>query len=85
MLPELQERYALDSLSVFGSVARGEVTAESDLDVLVAFEHTPTLYALGGMTLDLKEALGMEVHLAVEPISDPALREAIYRERVEVR
>ena len=84
LLPELRERYGVEGLSLFGSVARGEQTAASDVDVLATFERTPTLYALGGMTLDLQEALGADVHLAVGPVSDPALRAAIDRERVAI-
>lgn len=63
LLPNLQERYSVHSLSIFGSYARGEQTSESDLDLLVEFRKTPDLYACGSMALDLEEALGIRVDL----------------------
>jgi predicted nucleotidyltransferase len=35
--PELQKRYPLSELGIFGSYARGDATEESDIDVLVDF------------------------------------------------
>ena len=84
LLPELRERYAVCSLSIFGSYARGEQTPESDLDVLVAFDASPTLYTLGGLQLDLKEALGLDVHLSHEQTLRPAIRERVQSERLPV-
>jgi predicted nucleotidyltransferase len=63
LLPDLRERYTVRSLSIFGSYARGEQTAESDLDLLVEFDKTPDLYALGSMVLDVEDALGLRVDL----------------------
>lgn len=49
------EKYSIERLGIFGSVARGEQTAESDLDVLIEFkENTPNLS-------DLKESLRREM------------------------
>lgn len=36
-LPELEDRYGVSSLGIFGSYVRGEERDESDLDVLVEF------------------------------------------------
>lgn len=35
--PELQKKYPLSELGIFGSYARGDATEESDIDVLVDF------------------------------------------------
>ncbi|WP_414648341.1 nucleotidyltransferase family protein, partial [Dinghuibacter sp.] len=35
--PELQRKYPISSLGVFGSYARGEATEKSDVDVAVEF------------------------------------------------
>lgn len=84
LLPEFREHYAVQSLAIFGSYARGEQTPESDLDVLVDFETSPTLYTLGGLLLDLKERLDLPVHLSHAPSLRPALREAAERDLVPV-
>lgn len=40
-MPVLRERYGVAELSLFGSTARDEATAESDVDVLVRFDREP--------------------------------------------
>ncbi len=38
-LPGLKQRWPIGSLAIFGSVARGNASTRSDLDVLVEFER----------------------------------------------
>ena len=40
-LPVLRERFGVCELTLFGSTARDEATADSDVDILVTFDHTP--------------------------------------------
>ena len=49
------------SVRVFGSVARGEADAESDIDFLVELEEGRSLFDLGGLLMDLQELLGRKV------------------------
>jgi len=64
------------NVRVFGSVARGEVAPESDVDFLVTFEPEASLYDLSGIVLDLRELLGCNVDV----VSDhPGLRERFRR------
>ncbi|MBK7883143.1 MAG: nucleotidyltransferase family protein [Chitinophagaceae bacterium] len=42
--PELQKKYPLSTLGIFGSYARGDANENSDIDVLVDFND-----AIGGM------------------------------------
>lgn len=37
--PELEQRYALSELGLFGSFARGDFNQKSDIDILVDFSH----------------------------------------------
>ena len=64
LLPELRERYAVRSLAIFGSFARGEQTPESDLDVLVDFDVQPGGIAFVGLATLLEDRLGLPVDLA---------------------
>jgi predicted nucleotidyltransferase len=49
--------------AVFGSYARGERRAGSDIDFLVEFERGASLLNLGGLFEDLKDALQMDVDI----------------------
>ena len=54
-------RRGASNLRVFGSVARGDDGAESDVDFLVDFEASRTLVDVAGLILDLQEILGVSV------------------------
>lgn len=70
--------------SVFGSVARGEAGAESDVDFLVEFEKGRTLLDLSGLRLDLIDLLECEVDVATPKSLHPKLRDRILGEVVVI-
>ena len=54
---------------LFGSFARGEETSRSDVDILFVPDRSGkpfTLFTHGGMLMDLRELLGLEVDLVEE-------------------
>ena len=61
-LPELQDRYPIKSLGIFGSVARGDASENSDVDVLVEF-YEPVGMEFIDLVFDLEELLGRKVDL----------------------
>lgn len=76
----------VESLSIFGSVARGDATEGSDVDVTVRLspEVSQGGFAYFGRLDDLarrlEEILGCSVDLLAEPVGKHSLREAIDRE-----
>ncbi len=58
---ELISRHNALNPRVFGSVARGEDAAESDLDLLVDATAATTLFDLGALQLALEATLGIKV------------------------
>jgi predicted nucleotidyltransferase len=74
---EVARRHGARNLRVIGSVARGEETPESDIDLLVEFEPGRTLLDHAGLMLDLQDLL----HRRVDVASDRGLRERV-RQRV---
>lgn len=72
--------HGVKSVRVFGSVARGEATANSDLDLLVDMELGRSLLDLVAFWQDLEEALGRRVDVVSEGGVSPYLRERILRE-----
>ncbi|MDK9719836.1 MAG: nucleotidyltransferase family protein [Rhodospirillales bacterium] len=64
--PQLERRYPIHALGVFGSYARGEQREDSDLDVLVELgANAPmTLIDFVGLQMELSDSLGVKVDLA---------------------
>jgi predicted nucleotidyltransferase len=68
------------SLSVFGSVARGEARPDSDVDVLVEFDGPATFDRYTQVKFLLEDALNRRVDLLTLPGIRPELRSAIEQE-----
>ena len=73
----IAQRHGAHSIRIFGSVARGETTAESDIDLLVEMEPGRGLFEQAAMILELQDLLGRDVDV----VTVDGLRERI-RERV---
>jgi predicted nucleotidyltransferase len=65
-------RRGASNLRVFGSVARGDDGAESDVDFLVDFEASRSLVDVAGLILDLQEILGVPVDVVEASTLRPA-------------
>jgi predicted nucleotidyltransferase len=74
--------FRVKALFVFGSVARGEATSQSDIDLLVDFEEAPTLFEFARLQRALSEELGHRVDLVSRAALKPLLRERILSEAV---
>jgi len=62
----IAEGYGARNVRIFGSLARGDARAESDVDVLVSFEPGRSLLDLIGLQQDLTELLGLKVDVVSE-------------------
>lgn len=62
----LAAKHGATQLRVFGSAARGEATADSDIDFLVDLEPGRSLFDLGGLLMDLQDLLGRKVDVVTE-------------------
>jgi len=71
-------------LSLFGSVARGDMSSNSDVDLLVRFEPGRSLIDHGGLIGDLEDLLGTKVDVVSEGGLRERIRDRIMKEAVPV-
>jgi uncharacterized protein len=79
----IAEQHGAYNVRVFGSVARGEATIDSDVDFLIDYDRSKrSAWFPAGLMLDLEDLLGRSVDVATvdmlkERIRDKVLQEAI--------
>jgi len=83
---DIRRRYRLGRMGVFGSVARGEESSGSDLDLAVDFQGDDALF---DRFMDLKSELerryGRQVDLVtIASIRNPVFRRAVERDLIEL-
>lgn len=78
----LASRYGAYNVRVFGSVARGDDDARSDIDFLVDMEPGRTLFDLGGLLMDLQDLIGRRVDVVTERGLRARIREKVIREAI---
>ena len=71
---------AVASVGVFGSMARGQSTPQSDVDLLVEFGERKSLLDLAKLERELSAAIGRKVDLLTKDAISPYLRERILGE-----
>lgn len=74
------ERHGVRDLRVFGSVARGDETPESDVDFLVDLEPGRTLVDLIGFQQEAEDILGVGVDVAAPRMMKRRVRARAIRE-----
>ena len=77
---EIAAKYGARNIRIFGSVARGEARADSDVDFLVDMEPGRTLFDMGGLLMDLRDLLGLEVDVVTERGLKPRIRDRVLKE-----
>jgi uncharacterized protein len=80
----IAQQHGARNLRVFGSVARGEATETSDLDLLVEMEPGRSLLDLVAIKQDLEELLGCKVDVVTEAAVSPYMLERVLDEAVSL-
>ncbi|MBI4262294.1 nucleotidyltransferase family protein [Candidatus Uhrbacteria bacterium] len=77
--PVLQ-RADIQYAGVFGSIARGQATPKSDIDILVKFNGYPTFSRYLQLDQELREVLNIDIDLITEGGVNKFLRPEIERD-----
>ena len=81
----IAQKHGVYNVWVFGSVARGEATAESDIDFLVDYDLgriTPWFPA--GLSIDLERLLNRKVDIATADMLKERIRDRVLHEAVRL-
>ena len=73
-------RYGARSVRIFGSVARRQDDADSDIDFLVDMEPGRSLFDLGGLLMELEQLLNTKVDVVTEKGLKERIRERVLNE-----
>lgn len=84
-LAELEEKFGIKSLSLFGSVARTQNTQSSDIDLLVDYGKAPTFRQYTDALLYLEDLLGCNVDLITKGTLKPELMPSIEQDLQVIR
>lgn len=81
---ELRSTFGVDTLSLFGSVARDEAGSESDVDVLVEFIEPETFATYMDLKFFLEDLFGRRVDLVTAEGLRPRVRPYVERDLIHV-
>ncbi len=74
-------KHGVKRASLFGSIVRGELSDESDIDILIEFEGRKSLLDLAGLKIELEDMMKRGVDVITYNSLHPLLKERILREQ----
>lgn len=83
-LMAIAKRHGVISVRIFGSVARGEATAMSDLDLIVEVQPGVGLLTLSAFALDVETLFGTPTQVVTPDGLRSHMRQEVLREAVAV-
>ena len=83
-LQALAHQYGLRELMLFGSMARGDASLQSDVDLLVDNSAHLTGFQLGALQMDAQDLLGRRVDVLTINSIHPLLRERVLAEAISL-
>jgi predicted nucleotidyltransferase len=80
MILQIARRHGVGQVRVFGSVARGETTENSDLDLLIDVTGPTPPWFPGGLVAELEALLGRRVDVVETDALRKELRDRVLQE-----
>ena len=76
----VSHKHGARSVRIFGSIARGQESVTSDLDLLVEMDPRSSLLDIVAIKQDLEDLLGCKVDVVTEAALSPYIREDVLKE-----
>lgn len=83
-MPEMEKRFGVRDLALFGSTSRDTASTVSDIDILVAFDGPATSSRYFGLQFYLEDLLGRPVDLVTDKALRPELRPFVEQGAIHV-
>jgi len=80
----IADKHGAHDLRVFGSIVRGKMDEESDIDILIEFEGRKSLLDLAHLKNELEDAVNRRVDLLTYKSLHPRLKDRILAEQVPI-
>ena len=80
----IMKEYGVKKGALFGSLVRGEMREDSDIDILVEIKRDISLLDFIGLKIEIEEALGRKVDLVEYCTITPLLKDKILEEQVVI-
>lgn len=84
VMKDLQKKYNVKSIALFGSYVRGENNKDSDIDLLVEFEDHADLFDLTGLANFLENKLQHSVDIVSKNGLREELKDTVSKEAIPV-
>lgn len=78
------KKHGVVKAAIFGSTARGEAKTNSDIDILVEFRKSPSLFDIGALYADLKDRLKKRPDIVMYGSIDGRLKPFIMRDKIDI-
>ncbi len=79
----IAEQHGAFNVRVFGSVARGEATIDSDVDFLIDYDRSKrSAWFPSGLILDLQDLLGRSIDVATVDMLKERIRDRVLQDAV---
>lgn len=80
--PILRSKYAVKTIGIFGSFARGDDTAKSDIDILVEFNKPVGFFGFLELEHFLQKQLKRKVDLTTKKALKPLIKKGVLKDTV---
>lgn len=81
---DIAKKYGAKNVRIFGSMARGDESINSDVDIIVEMETGSSLLDIIAIKQDISELLGRKVDVVTEASISPYIRNAVLKEAVNL-